>query len=64
MENKDFDLKILQSTWNLLFKSNNLISEALEIAINRKLDISSTKLCDFLKDSISKERRGPMPLIN
>jgi len=28
------------------------------------LDISSTKLCDFIKDSISKERRGPMPLLN
>jgi len=64
MENKDFDLKILQSTWNLLFKSNNVMSEALDIAKNSKLDISSTKLCDFLKDSISKERRGPMPLIN
>ena len=64
MENKDFDLKILQSTWNLLFKSNNVMSEALEIATKSKLDISSTKLCDFLKNSISKERRGPMPLIN
>ena len=64
MENKDFDLKILQSTWNLLFKSNNVMSEALDIARKSKLDISSTKLCDFLKNSISKERRGPMPLIN
>jgi UDP-N-acetylglucosamine acyltransferase len=62
--NKDFDLKILQSTWNLLFKSNNVMSEALEIASKSKLDISSTKLCDFVKNSISKERRGPMPLIN
>ena len=40
------------------------MSEALEIATKSKLDISSKKLCDFLKDSISKERRGPMPLIN
>ena len=64
MDNEDFDLKILQRTWNLLFKSNNVMSEALEIAIQSKLDISSTKLCDFLKNSISKERRGPMPLIN
>ena len=64
MENKDFDLKLLQSTWNLLFKSNNVISEALDIAMKGKLDLSSTKLCDFLKDSISKERRGPMPLTN
>ena len=64
MGNKDFDLKLLQSTWNLLFKTNSVISEALDIAIKSKLDISSIKLCNFLKDSISKERRGPMPLIN
>ena len=64
MENQDFDLKILQSTWNLLFKSNNVMSEALDIARKSQLDISSTKLCDFLKNSISKGRRGPMPLIN
>ncbi len=64
LENKDFDLKILQSTWNLLFKSNYVMSDALEMALKGKLDISSTKLCDFLKDSISKERRGPLPLVN
>ena len=62
MENKDFDLKLLQSTWNLLFKSDYVISEGLEKAIKGKLDFSSRKLCDFLKNSISKERRGPMPL--
>ena len=40
------------------------MSDALEIALEGELDLSSTKLCEFLKDSISKERRGPMPLIN
>ncbi len=60
--NKAFDLKLLQSTWNLLFKSDNVMSAALDIAMKGKLDLSSTKLCDFLRDSISKERRGPMPL--
>mgnify|MGYP001403799773 FL=1 len=64
MENKDFDMKLLQSTWNLLFKSKNVMSESLEIATKGQLDLSSTKLCNFLKKSISKERRGPMPLIN
>jgi UDP-N-acetylglucosamine acyltransferase len=29
-----------------------------------KLDISSSRLCNFLKESISKERRGPMPVVN
>ncbi len=64
MENKDFDLKLLQSTWNLLFKSNEAILNSLEKAMKGDLDLSSSKLCSFLKESISKERRGPMPLIN
>ena len=64
MGNKDFDLKLLQNTWNLLFKSNDVISNSLEIAMRGKLDLSSKKLCNFLKESISKERRGPMPLVN
>ena len=64
MENKDFDLKLLQSTWNLLFKSNDVISNSLKIAMKSKLDLSSKKLCNFLKDSISNKRRGPMPSIN
>ena len=64
IENKEFDLKLLQDTWNLLFKSNDVISVSLEIAMKEKLDLSSTRLCNFLKDSISKKRRGPMPSIN
>ncbi len=64
MENKEFDLKLLQNTWNLLFKSNDVISISLEMAMKGKLDLSSTKLCNFLQDSISKNRRGPMPSIN
>ena len=64
MGNKDFDLKLLQNTWNLLFKSKDVISISLEIAMKEKLDLSSSKLCNFLKDSISNKRRGPMPSIN
>ena len=64
MGNKDFDLKLLQNTWNLLFKSKDVISISLEIAMKDKLDFSSSKLCNFLKDSISNNRRGPMPSIN
>jgi len=64
LENKDFDLKLLQSTWNLLFKSSDAISNSLEKAMKGELDLSSSKLCCFLKDSISKKRRGPMPVVN
>jgi len=64
MENKDFDLRLLQTTWNLLFKSNNAISNSLEKVMTGEMDLSSSKLCSFLKESISKERRGPMPVVN
>jgi len=64
MGNTDFDMKLLQNTWNLLFKSKDVISISLEIAMKEKLDLSSNKLCNFLKDSISNKRRGPMPSIN
>ena len=64
LNNKDFDLKLLQRTWNLLFKSNNVLSNSLAIAMQDRLDLSSSKLCNFVKDSISKGRRGPMPTTN
>ena len=64
MENEDFDLKLLQSNWNLLFKSKDTISNSLEKVKKGKLDISSSRLCNFLKESISKERRGPTPVVN
>ena len=64
IENKNFDLKLLQSTWNLIFKSNESISNSLIIAMDGELDFSSIKLCDFLKESISKNRRGPLPSQN
>ena len=64
MGNKDFDVKLLQNTWNLLFKSKDVISISLKIAMEEKLDFSSSKLCNFLKDSITNNRRGPMPSIN
>ncbi len=64
LNNKDFDLKLLQRTWNLLFKSDDVISHSLEIAMQDRLDPFSSKLCNFVKHSIAKGRRGPMPTIN
>ena len=64
LQNKNFDLKLLQKIWNLLFKSDHVISESIEIAMSEELDFSSTKLCNFVKESISNERRGPMPIVN
>jgi len=64
IEDKNFDLKLLLKIWNLLFKSDFVISKALKIAREEQLDLSSKKLCDFIEQSISKNRRGPMPSAN
>ena len=53
-----------RSNFPFIAFSNEVISISLEIAMKGELDLSSSKLCNFLKDSISKKRRGPMPSIN
>ena len=40
------------------------MSEAVEVAMSQELDFSSQRLCEFVKDSISSNRRGPMPVGN
>ena len=64
MDDKNFDFKLLLKIWNLLFKSDYVISKALNLAKEEQLDFSSNKLCDFVAQSISKNRRGPMPSSN
>ncbi len=58
----NFDLKLLLKSWNLLFKSDIVLSKAVELAMKEDLDFSSSKLVSFVKESISNRRRGPMPL--
>ncbi len=58
--NKD-EYNQLQKTWNLLFRSEHVISESLGILKKDNLYKSSKRLCDFIEESISKTRRGPMP---
>ncbi len=64
IENNKLDLKLLLKTWNIIFKSDYVISEAIEEAMKNKLDFASTKLCEFISESISDERRGPLPAKN
>ena len=51
----------LKRIWNLLFKSENVISHGLEIARQENLLQSSARLCGFIEFSIGKGRRGLMP---
>ena len=64
IEKNNLDFKLLLKTWLLLFKSDYVISEAVEVAMRQELDFSSKRLCEFVKDSILSHRRGPMPIAN
>ena len=64
IERENLNFKLLLHTWLLLFKSEYVISEAVEVAMSQELDFSSKRLCEFVKDSISSKRRGPMPVGN
>ena len=59
-ENKEEYLQ-LKRIWNLLFKSEYVISDGLKIAKQENLFRSSASLCGFIELSIEKGRRGPMP---
>ena len=64
IEKNNLDFKLLLKTWLLLFKSDYVISEAVEVAMSQELDFASIRLCEFVKDSILSNRRGPMPIGN
>ena len=64
IERQNLNFKLLLHTWLLLFKSDYVISEAVEVAMSQELDFSSKRLCEFVKDSISSKRRGPLPVGN
>ena len=59
-ENKEEYLQ-LKRIWNLLFKSEYVISDGLKRAKQENLLQSSARLCGFIELSIRKGRRGPMP---
>ncbi len=62
IEKNNLDFKLLLKTWLLLFKSDYVISDAVEVAMSQELDFSSKRLCEFVKNSILSDRRGPMPI--
>ena len=51
----------LKKVWNLLFKSEYVISEVLRIVRKDDLMLSSERLCGFIELSIGRGRRGLMP---
>lgn len=58
------ELGQLQEIWNLLFRSDHVIVEALRLAREEQLMPAAEHLCAFLEASIQKGRRGPMSALN
>ena len=53
----------LKRIWNLLFKSEYVISDGLKVARQENLFKYSSRLCGFIELSIGKGRRGLMPAL-
>ncbi len=58
---RDGEFRQLQEIWTLLFKSEHVMTKALELAFAKQLMPAADHLCSFVKSSIQKGRRGPMP---
>ncbi len=59
---QEAELKQLQDIWTLLFRSDFVIKEGLDIAFKQKLMPAAEHLCTFIQASTRKGRRGPMPV--
>ena len=58
------EFKQLQEVWNLVYRSDLVIADALEQAKNQELLPAASHFCRFLGASIAKGRRGPMPAVS
>ena len=58
------EFKQLQAIWNLVYRSDLVIAEALEQAKDQELLPAASHFCRFLGASIAKGRRGPMPAVS
>jgi UDP-N-acetylglucosamine acyltransferase len=54
-------LRQLQEIWNLLYRSELVLADALQQARQLPLLPAADELCGFLEASISPGRRGPLP---
>ena len=58
------EFKQLQEVWNLVYRSDLVIADALEQAKDQELLPAASHFCRFLSASIAKGRRGPMPAVS
>jgi UDP-N-acetylglucosamine acyltransferase len=58
------ELKQLKEIWNLLYRSDVVMAEALEQARSHELFPAADHLCSFLEASTAQGRRGPTPVLS
>ena len=58
------EFKQLQEVWNLVYRSDLVIAEALEQVKDQALLPAASHFCRFLDASIAQGRRGPMPAVS
>lgn len=58
------EFKQLKEIWNLLYRSDCVMAEALEQARIHDLFPAADHLCRFLEASMGKGRRGPTPSLS
>ena len=56
------ELKQLQETWTLMYRSDLVIADALQQARSQPLLTAAEHFCRFLEASMGQGRRGPMPV--
>jgi UDP-N-acetylglucosamine acyltransferase len=55
------ELRQLQEIWQLIYRSDRVLAEALREARAQTLLPAAAELCGFLEASIGPGRRGPLP---
>jgi UDP-N-acetylglucosamine acyltransferase len=54
-------LRQLQEIWQLVYRSDRVLADALQEARRQALLPAAEELCGFLEASIGPGRRGPLP---
>jgi UDP-N-acetylglucosamine acyltransferase len=61
--NEGAELRQLQEIWQLIYRSDRVLAEALRQARAQTLLPAAAELCGFLEASIGPGRRGPLPAL-
>jgi len=61
IENNNKEFIELQETWKFIYRSGYSLAQGLDLASKKTMNYSSNHLCQFIRKSLEKGRRGPIP---